>query len=1109
MMRARSIPFLVALGLLALSVSSLSLAAEPVPVRVGAHPGFGRVVFDWGGRAQAELQAQTESRAVIRFDRAGELDLSRFDADPPPGLRTLVPVAAEDGLQVTVTFVAGSKLRLFESEGSIVLDVLAPTTPVDAAAVTSEQWRRQQVGDRTPDIATEVAAMVPARKPLDDQATPETATSPSMAPADAAPPSPEQPIRLLPPDADAPADAAEARASVSASEKSTDSKSGMAQPTSDPAKPPAARPADSAESATRAGAPVAAAPPAAKAAPKPTADKAKIAATVPPATPPSNFARSPWLAAELRGQPSPGIAGALRKRPAGLARVVRAAPEAILAARTLDLGGPIALRFPFSAATAAAAFRRGSHLWLVFDREITPDLVADLETKAPELAPFSRFEVPGGTLLRMTAPGLRQPYLRRDSHDWIVEIVSVSSRTPEAPRVEVDGAAQPAEVRFHLAEPGEVISFTDPDRLDRIAVVPLRRAGLGFERARAFPQFRVLESLQGLVLQPLSEGFSVSVDADVARVRDRDGLVVSYGGTLAVSLTSDMAPRRGPRLFDLESWRRGGPERYQTDRHALLSDLARAEPARLNVARQALARFYFAHGLATETRGLLDLRVESDTRLGQDPEALLLAGASEFLEGDYESAARHILDPALDGEAEADLWRAALAAVGLDWATAARFFEFSEPLIGAYPRPVRTRLRLLAAESNLAVENVERAEAHFDRIRADRPNRLEQAQLAFLVGRRHELAGETDAAREIWKRVAKSDHASSRARARLALLDLDVAGGAIGKDELIAELERLRFAWRGDRFEFTVIRRLAELYFDGGDHRQGLRALRQLASRVADDALAQAAAQRMREVFAEVFLGGLADRMTPLKALALYEEFKELTPTGPDGDRIVAELAERLIAVDLLDRAAQVLAAQVDYRLTGGDKARAGLRLAQIRLLNRQPEMALRALDRSDSSGPPDDLAAQRRRTRAEALLERGRGDEALAALEGDSTSEALRLRAEILWRQGDWPAAALVLAQLVPDAPPARPLNDAQSDMVMKLAVASTMAGDAERLATLNAAYGEAMKGTESASAFAVLVRESGTGAGAPIARQLAEVAEFETFLADYRAGLKSGAGN
>jgi tetratricopeptide (TPR) repeat protein len=223
---------------------------------------------------------------------------------------------------------------------------------------------------------------------------------------------------------------------------------------------------------------------------------------------------------------------------------------------------------------------------------------------------------------------------------------------------------------------------------------------------------------------------------------------------------------------------------------------------------------------------------------------------------------------------------------------------------------------------------------------------------------------------------------------------------------LIAELERLRFAWRGDRFEFTVIRRLAELYFDGGDHRQGLR-------------------------------------------------------------------------------------------------------LAQIRLLNRQPEMALRALDRSDSSDPPDDLAAQRRRTRAEALLERGRGDEALAALEGDSTSEALRLRAEILWRQGDWPAAALVLAQLVPDAPPARPLNDAQSDMVMKLAVASTMAGDAERLAALNAAYGEAMKGTESASAFAVLVRESGTGAGAPIARQLAEVAEFETFLADYRAGLKSGAGN
>jgi len=234
-----------------------------------------------------------------------------------------------------------------------------------------------------------------------------------------------------------------------------------------------------------------------------------------------------------------------------------------------------------------------------------------------------------------------------------------------------------------------------------------------------------------------------------------------------------------------------------------------------------------------------------------------------------------------------------------------------------------------------------------------------------------------------------------------------------------------------------------------------------------------------------------------------------LTPTGSDGDKIVAGLAERLIEVDLLDRAAQVLEAQVDYRLTGSEKARAGLRLAQVQVLNRQPEKALQALDSSDIPGLAEDLSGQRRRVKAQALLALDRTDEALAVLSGDTTLGALHQRAEILWRQKDWMAAALVLEQLVPETPPGRPLNEAESDTVMKLAVASTMAGDTERLANLAAAYGDAMQATARGSAFAVLARESGAGAGEPVARQLAEVTQFETFLTDYRAQQQSGTAN
>src|SRR3546814_15763190 len=87
----------------------------------------------------------------------------------------------------------------------------------------------------------------------------------------------------------------------------------------------------------------------------------------------------------------------------------------------------------------------------------------------------------------------------------------------------------------------------------------------------------------------------------------------------------------------------------------------------------------------------------------------------------------------------------------------------------------------------------------------------------------------------------------------------------------------------------------------------------------------------------------------------------ELTPAGPEGDRIIAGLADRLVEVDLLDRAAELLEGQVRYRLQGADKARIGARLALVQLLNRNPEASLAALDGSAAEGLAEAIPAQRR----------------------------------------------------------------------------------------------------------------------------------------------------
>ena len=50
------------------------------------------------------------------------------------------------------------------------------------------------------------------------------------------------------------------------------------------------------------------------------------------------------------------------------------------------------------------------------------------------------------------------------------------------------------------------------------------------------------------------------------------------------------------------------------------------------------------------------------------------------------------------------------------------------------------------------------------------------------------------------------------------------------------------------------------------------------------------------------------------------------------GDDMIRKLADRLVSVDLLDRAGDLLNHQVRERLEGEDKSRVGMRLAMIHL---------------------------------------------------------------------------------------------------------------------------------------------------------------------------------
>ena len=80
-----------------------------------------------------------------------------------------------------------------------------------------------------------------------------------------------------------------------------------------------------------------------------------------------------------------------------------------------------------------------------------------------------------------------------------------------------------------------------------------------------------------------------------------------------------------------------------------------------------------------------------------------------------------------------------------------------------------------------------------------------------------------------------------------------------------------------------MLRRLGTLYLKEGLYRQGLDRLRKAATHYRTHEEAIQVTQQMSDTFTDLYLNDGADTLAPVKAIALYDEFKELTPAGVQG----------------------------------------------------------------------------------------------------------------------------------------------------------------------------------------------------------------------------------
>ena len=329
-----------------------------------------------------------------------------------------------------------------------------------------------------------------------------------------------------------------------------------------------------------------------------------------------------------------------------------------------------------------------------------------------------------------------------------------------------------------------------------------------------------------------------------------------------------------------------------------------------------------------------------------------------------------------------------------------------------------------------------------------------------------------------------------------------LAAGAISAPQAIEQFERLRFRWRGDGLELKTLRKLASLYFDHGQWRDGLRTLRIATQNFKEQDAARVAQDDMRGAFVNLFLKGGADKMKPVDALALFYDNLDLTPIGPDGDEMIRRMSDRLVAVDLLAPAANLLAYQVDKRLDGVAKAQVATRLAAVYLMDHKPDKAVATIRDSQISGLPDQEMHERMLLEARAFAALKQWDNALDLIAVDQADDTKRLRADIYWEAGNWAIAGQKIEELLePHASDPAPLSDAERAQVLRAAVAYSLANDETSLARLREHFAPRMKGTPDANLFAVLsadIDQHGL-AFRDAAAKIASVDTLEAFMKDF----------
>jgi tetratricopeptide (TPR) repeat protein len=775
-------------------------------------------------------------------------------------------------------------------------------------------------------------------------------------------------------------------------------------------------------------------------------------------------------------------------------------PKGAVAVELARQGENLKLSFAFATKTSAAVFRRADSLWIVFDSKADIDLSALKDDTSRTIRNAEVTRAPDGDIVHISLERPRLSSAAVDGPVWTITIgdeVLAPTRALDINRNVVGPNRSIVTIPFE--EPHHLHRLHDPEVGDSLFVVTAFGPARGFLKTQDFVEFRALASTQGVVVQPLADDINVELSADKIIVGRPNGLALS---------TSAASARHGsglrPVVLDSQAWGFDRQATFVERQSQLVRFAAEAPESKRMASRVNLARFYLARDMFPEAKSVLDVVLGAGRPAAEEASAYVLRAVAEVMMNRPEAALKDLANPAISNQYDAPLWRAVVHAHQGKWAEAREGFKSVESSIATLPMELQRRVLKDALRSSIEVRDFATATTEFNEFEAvGVPHEMEPS-IAVLSGRLAEGMNRTEDALASYRTAADSWDRPAAAQGRLREIVLRYSLGDLKREEVITELETLTTVWRGDETEVEALQLLARLYTEDGRYRDSFYVMRSAMTAHPDSDMTRRIQDAAAATFDALFLAGKGDAMPAIDALALFYDFRELTPIGRRGDEMIRRLADRLVSVDLLDQGADLLQYQVDHRLQGAARAQVATRLAVVYLMNHTPDRALAALRATRTADLSTELRNQRLLLEARALSDAGRSDVALEVISNIDGREAIRLRSDILWNARRWRESAEQLELLYGDRwKDWQPLNDVERSDVLRAAIGFALGEDKIGLNRFREKFAAKMAEGPDGRAFEVAAAPLATSSAefAAISHAAASVDTLDGFLRDLQA--------